>query len=151
MKNYMIIEALLWILFPVASSCSKDDSTPTPTPKPSTINFAATINGASETPPNASPAYGTAVGTYDTISKVLKVTVTFSGITANNAHIHKGAVGVPGGVIFPFAAPYTSPLSLTTAPLDSTQQADLNANLYYVNIHSAAYPAGEIRGQLIKQ
>ena len=65
--------------------------------------------------------------------------------------IHKGAVGVPGGVVFGFPAPITSPIDYTSVALDSTQQADLNANMYYVNIHSAAYPGGEIRGQLIKQ
>lgn len=77
--------------------------------------------------------------------------VNFSGITATASHIHKAAVGVPGSVIFGFTPPITSPINYTSVALDSTQQADLNANLYYVNIHSAAFPAGEIRGQLIKQ
>jgi hypothetical protein len=72
-------------------------------------------------------------------------------MTATASHIHKGAVGVSGDVIFGFTPPITSPISYTSVALDATQEADLNANLYYVNIHSTAFPAGEIRGQLIKQ
>jgi CHRD domain-containing protein len=34
--------------------------------------------------------------------------------------------------------------------LSDAQVADLMAGMYYVNIHTDAYPAGEIRGQLVK-
>ena len=77
--------------------------------------------------------------------------VNYSGVTATNSHIHKGAAGVSGGVVFGFTSPITSPVNYTSVALDAAQEADLNANLYYVNIHSAAFPGGEIRGQLIKQ
>ncbi len=83
-------------------------------------------------------------------TKILTVTTTYGGVTATAGHIHKGAIGVSGGVIFPFIN-LTSPINLTTPPLDAAQEADLMANLYYVNLHSAAYPGGEIRGQLFKQ
>ena len=72
-------------------------------------------------------------------------------MTVTAAHIHKGSVGIAGGVVFPFTAPITSPINYTSVALDATQEADLNANMYYVNVHSAANPGGEIRGQLIKQ
>ncbi len=83
-------------------------------------------------------------------TKILTITTTYSGVTATAGHIHKAAVGVNGGVIFPFTN-LASPINLTTPPLDAAQEADLMAELYYVNIHSAAFPGGEIRGQLIKQ
>lgn len=130
-------------------SCTKSSTMPTN----STVTFLATLNGTSETPSSASMATGSATFTYSTTTYVLSGTVTFQGITPSASHIHKGAVGVAGGVIFPLATttPITSPISFTSTPLDATQRADLLANLYYVNIHSTAYPGGEIRGQLIEQ
>ncbi len=133
---------LAGILF-TAASCKKSTDP--------NVTFKAIINGASETPANASTASGTATLTYNKDTKIFTVVVTFSGITATASHIHKGDVGVAGGVIFGFTAPITSPINYTSVALDATQDADLNANMYYVNIHSAAFPGGEIRGQLIKQ
>ena len=136
---------LVGILF-TTSSCKKDSTNTT-----TTITFLATLNGASETPVNSSMATGTATLTYNTITKIFYIEVNFSGITATAAHIHKGAVGVAGGVEFAFPSPVTSPIYYTSVALTTAQEADLMANLYYVNIHSAAFPGGEIRGQLIKQ
>lgn len=127
-----------------AGSCKKDASE-------NDVKFLATMNGASEVPANSSMATGTATLTYNKETKIFSIIVNFSGITATGAHIHKGAQGTPGGVIFPFTSPITSPINYTSVALDSTQRADLNADLYYVNIHSTAFPSGEIRGQLIKQ
>jgi CHRD domain len=138
----VLVSALL-----IGSSCKKSsDNTVVPNPN---ISFSATINGASEVPANASAATGSATGTFNTTTKILTLTVTYTGVTATLGHIHKGAAGVSGGVVFPFS-PVTSPINFS-ATLDATQEADLMANLYYVNIHSAAFGAGEIRGQLIKQ
>lgn len=105
------------------------------------------MDGLQEVPPNASPATGTIVGTYDDVTNFLDITVTFSGLTATqtNAHIHRGAVGVAGPVVF--GIPLGSP-SVFSTTLDATQEADLLAGLYYVNIHSQNFPAGEIRGQM---
>jgi hypothetical protein len=47
------------------------------------------------------------------------------------------------------AAPIASPFQ-GSAILTDAQVADLLAGLYYVNIHTDAYPAGEIRGQFVK-
>jgi len=128
-------------------SCGKDDPPP---PNPN-VTFKATMNGASEAPtPNASTATGTATLVFNTSTKIFTLTVTHTVGAPTNGHIHKAAVGVSGPVIFPFSS-FTSPISYTSAALDAAQEADLNAGLYYVNIHTAAFPAGEIRGQLIKQ
>jgi hypothetical protein len=128
------------------SVCNKDD---TPPPNP-TLTFKATLTGAQETPANASTATGSATLVFDTTTKIFTVSVTHSIATPTNGHIHKGAIGVMGGVIFPFPS-FTSPISYTSPALDAAQEADLRAQLYYVNIHTAAFPGGEIRGQLIKQ
>jgi hypothetical protein len=64
-------------------------------------------------------------------------------------HFHKGAPGVAGGVEIPIPGPYTSPLNGTTSALTAEQETDLLAGNWYVNIHSDAYRAGEIRGQMV--
>jgi hypothetical protein len=66
------------------------------------------------------------------------------------AHIHgPAAVGANAGVVVPFKAPVTSPIT-GTATLTDAQMADLEAGKYYANVHTAANPGGEIRGQLMK-
>jgi hypothetical protein len=126
------------------AACDKDD-----TPDP-TVSFTANLTGAQEETPTGSAATGTAVGTYDKNTKVLTLTVTYTGLTPTAGHIHKGAVGVSGPVIFPFVAPLDSPISFTSDQLDSGQEADLLGGNYYVNLHTVAFGGGEIRGQLVQ-
>ena len=114
------------------------------------VGFNAILNGAGQTPANSSTASGTATALYNKNTGILTINVTWSGVTATAAHIHKGAVGVAGAIIFPFIN-ITSPINYTSTLLDITQETDLLANLYYVDINSAPFPNGEIRGQLIKQ
>jgi hypothetical protein len=92
----------------------------------------ATLDGKSETPPNASAGKGTADIDYDAASKKLSWKVTYSGLTgpATAAHFHGPAE--------------------RSATLTDAQAADLLAGKYYVNIHTAANPGGEIRGQVTK-
>ena len=54
------------------------------------ISFTATLDGASESPSNASPGTGLALVTIDDILHTLRVQVTFADLTAPNtaAHIH---------------------------------------------------------------
>ena len=148
MKTKSLIYASILLAVIGIGSCSKS-STNT---MPSNENFAATINGASETPVNASTATGKATFTYNPNTYVLSGSVSFNGFTPTAAHIHKGAVGTAGDVVFALGSSMlTSPVSFTSLPLTTAQQANLMANLYYVNFHSTLFPAGEIRGQLIKK
>jgi len=115
------------------------------------VTFKATLSGANEVPANASTFTGTCTATFNTTTKVLTAVTIHNVPAPTNGHFHKGAVGVSGPVVLPFLT-FTSPINfVSAAPLDATMEADLNANLYYDNIHTAAFPAGEIRGQLIKQ
>ncbi len=114
------------------------------------VIFTANLNGASEVPANASTATGAATLNFNTATKIFVIAVTHSGLTVSNGHIHKAAVGASGAPVFAFAS-FASPINYTSGTLTAGQEADLNAGLYYVNLHSAAFPGGEIRGQLIKQ
>jgi hypothetical protein len=148
MKRLMQI-LIIPILVLGMNSCSSDDDNGGGG-TPASTTYRATLTGASEVPSNASTATGTATLSFNNTTKIFNLTVTYSGMTATAAHVHKGAVGVSGGPVFPITVT-ASPMYLTSAALTAEQEADLKANLYYVNIHSSAYPDGEIRGQLMKQ
>jgi hypothetical protein len=112
--------------------------------------FTATLSGANEVPPNESTATGTAELTYNRNTKIFDIVVEYSGVVATGAHIHIGAEGVNGPVVFGFEPP-TSPINYTSPPLTQEQEDDLYNELYYVNVHSEEFPPGEIRGQLRKE
>jgi len=135
------------IILTVMISCDNDDDEPI---DPNVI-FTATLTGAQEAPdPTPSTETGNATLTFNTTTKIFTITVTHTIDAPTNGHVHKGATGVAGPPVFPFTT-FTSPINFTSAPLTAAQEADLNAELYYVNIHTDAYPPGEIRGQLLKQ
>jgi hypothetical protein len=115
------------------------------------IHYTTKLDGASETPPNDSKGTGVAKVTLDTAKKTVSWTVTYSGLTgpATMAHFHGPAgPGKAAPVTIPLAAPAPSPIKGSAAITD-TQIGDLKAGLWYVNVHTAAHPAGEIRGQLV--
>lgn len=107
------------------------------------------IDGTKEVPANASTATGTLNATYDKDSKKISYTITFSGLNPIAMHFHQGDPGVSGGVQEDIAGPYTSPLVGTTDTLSVAKEVQLLAGKWYVNLHSSAYPGGEIRGQLV--
>jgi hypothetical protein len=114
------------------------------------LHFSAKLNGASETPPNSSTATGVADLTLDEDSKTLAWTVTYSGLTgpATMGHLHgPAAMGVAAGVQIPLTGDVSSPIK-GSAALTDVQIGDLRGGLWYVNIHTAKYPKGEIRGQI---
>jgi hypothetical protein len=116
-------------------------------------NFMVVINGAQETPPNLSTGLGNGILTYDTATKTLCYFISFAGLTGGAeiaAHIHgPAAPGVPAGIILglPLGAGKTA---CVVNPPPPFSQKDLLKNLYYVNIHSGGFPAGEIRGQILR-
>jgi hypothetical protein len=115
------------------------------------VTFKATMSGAQEVPPKTTDGKGEAEATLDTATKVLTYTVTYSGLSgpATMGHIHgPAAAGANAGVAIPFANP-ASPIK-GTATLTDAQMADLMAGKMYANVHTAANPGGEIRGQLTK-
>ena len=111
----------------------------------------ATLDGKSQVPPNTSAATGAADIDYDPASKKLSWKLSYTGLSGppTAAHFHGPAEpGKNAGVAVPISN--TASGSDGSATLTDAQAADLTAGKYYVNVHTAANPGGEIRGQVMK-
>ena len=115
------------------------------------VKLKAELKGSNEVPPNSSPGSGKAEASYDTETKVLTYIVTYAGLTgpAMGAHFHGPSdAGKNAGIALPFKTAQ-SPIQ-GSATLTDAQAADLLAGKWYANIHTAANPGGELRGQMMK-
>jgi len=119
------------------------------------VAFKANLNGSAEVPPNGTAGTGSVTATFDPATKQLTWEGSYSGLTGpvTAAHIHGPAEpGKNAGVVMwisekgqPFPSPFKGSATLT-----DDQASDLTNGRYYVNIHTAANPGGELRGQLVK-
>jgi len=112
--------------------------------------YRANLTASEEVPANTSTATGEAEASYNHTSGMLSYRVTYAGLTgpATAAHIHGPAgPGQNAGVIVPFPNAGTSPIS-GEVKLTPEQASQLKSGQYYVNVHTARSPGGEIRGQL---
>jgi hypothetical protein len=111
----------------------------------------ASASSAQEVPSNNSVATGSAFVVYDPATRKIEGSFSVTGMTATAAHIHAGAAGANGAVALTlaetaagsgvFAVPANTTLTAAQA------QALLTGGMYF-NAHSAAFPAGEVRGQI---
>lgn len=136
----------------------------------SSTKFAATLNGASEVPPVITSATGTA--TFTVAGNQVNYTIMATGLSGNAvaSHIHVGSTTVSGPIVLPFPASaisngpngsvaisgsFTSAdvAPQTNPPINNLNDllAQMKAGNTYTNIHTAAHPGGEIRGQNSQQ
>jgi hypothetical protein len=133
-----------------ASKPMATDASASQTPMMSTQTFRATLSSAAEVPANASTGTGNLEASFDKASGVLRWKLTYSGLSgpATMAHFHGPAMpGANAGVVVPLpsaASPAEGQATLTPA-----QAADLVGGRWYINVHTAQNPGGEIRGQVL--
>ena len=113
--------------------------------------LSAKLSGANEVPSNTSAGTGMLDASLDKQTNVLTWTVTYAGLTGpvKAGHFHgPAAAGANAGVALGFSGSVESPIK-GTATLTAAQAADAMAGKWYVNLHTAANPGGEVRGQVM--
>ena len=115
------------------------------------VNLKADLKASSEVPPTDSKGTGSLTATFDTASKQLTWKGSVSGLTgtATAAHFHAGETGKNGAVGVPISGADKGTCE-GSATLTDAQAADLMGGKWYVNVHTAANKAGEIRGEVTK-
>jgi glucose/arabinose dehydrogenase len=109
--------------------------------------FLANLDGNQEVPARATNARGTATLLLDKSETTARVSLRFRNLSGAQtaADIHAPApAGQNAPPVFTLPAGDFNDFQIALTP---QQVADLKAGLFYVNVHSAAFPAGEIRGQ----
>lgn len=171
--RFTLATALLGLGFVAACGGSKSTA-------PNTITYIADLKPANEVLANGSSAgvvssgSGTWTGKLDPNTNILTWTMSFTGLTSNSSasHIHAQAPTTStANVVLNFAtfagstiqlggtsgtASGSITLSTATPGTGLTISGDslltaINAGQAYVNVHTSQYPAGEIRGQVVKQ
>jgi Cu/Zn superoxide dismutase len=111
------------------------------------LKYTTALKAATEVPPNDSPAAGSADVTVDTEAKTVTWSVKVDGLTgdATAAHIHGPASATEKA---PPVIDMSSSIMAGNAPITDAQLEELKAGKYYLNVHTAKFPDGEVRGQL---
>ena len=117
------------------------------------ISYKAELKGSSEVPPNKSAGTGSISVIYEPADKKISWKGNYSGLTGpvTAAHFHgPAAVGRNAGIALGIPAANLPASFEGSATITDAQAADLVAGRWYFNLHTAANPAGEIRGQVLK-
>ena len=120
------------------------------------VALSAALRGAQEVPAVVTMGQGQLDAVLDLRSRQLRWKLNFAGLTgpATAAHFHgPAAPSANAGVVLPISVPST-PLQSPSeglASLTEAQVGDVVAGRWYVNVHTAAHPGGEVRGQLALQ
>lgn len=107
-----------------------------------------TLSGDQEVP--AVKTAGAGTGTISVAAdRSVSGTVTTTGVAGTMAHIHEAPPGKNGGVVIPLSKSGDNTWAVPAgAKLTDAQYSSFKAGNLYVNVHSAANPGGEVRGQL---
>ena len=108
-----------------------------------------TLSGAEQNPPVTTSGSGSGTFTVGE-DKSISGSITTTGVEGSVAHIHLAGKGKNGPVIIPLTKTSDNAWSVPAgAKLTDAQYESYKAGDLYVNVHSAKFKPGEIRGQLM--
>ncbi len=110
------------------------------------------LEAGNEVPPVQSAATGTAHVTLNQGLGEVCVDITASGFTGDviAGHIHIGSPDVAGPVVINLGVDSNDHSACVSADAELIKAIRQDPGAYYINVHSTAFPGGEIRGQLSK-
>ncbi|MBK0403768.1 CHRD domain-containing protein [Adhaeribacter sp. BT258] len=124
--------------------------------------YTLVMNGKQEVPPVNTPASGSGLVSIDRDQTNAHYMMVWSGLSgpATAAHFHLGKFGVAGPVIFNLTPSFNNTTNPTAAagywhagstpPFTTRNSVQFRSDSMYVNVHTAANPSGEIRGQVLR-
>lgn len=116
---------------------------------PAAVSFKNALTGSQQVPAVATAASGLVTASIDDATKTLALAINLTGIAGTAAHLHEGAPGANGPVLLALSETAAgSGIWTGRIRLNDAQFNALLAGNYYVDVHSAAFPAGELRGQI---
>jgi hypothetical protein len=154
MKHPALWSLVLFLALTSVVACDKDDDDDNNNGNIVTKN-GLVLSGDQEVPAKTTSATGTMNVSYDKTTKMLTLSATWTGLSADPvaAHIHgPAAKGENASPVVDFHDEVTTAAGNfnRTVPVDgqSIKEDSLLAGYYYFNIHTPANPGGEIRGQI---
>jgi hypothetical protein len=115
------------------------------------------LTGDQEVSPVSSTAYGSGMLSIDRDQTNAHFMIVGTNITPSSAHFHQAVAGVNGPVIFNLG-PYMANGGIygywrendATTPFNASVSNKFRKDSVYANMHTAANPGGEIRGQVLR-
>ena len=118
-----------------------------------TVSYTATLSPDEEVPTKGpAGASGTAKIDINTDTNQVCYEITPSGLSEQPTagHIHSGAKGAAGPVHIDFNVPTNGLKNCVTSEAAKVSAVVANPSAFYVNVHTASYSAGAIRGQMVE-
>ncbi|MEJ6475427.1 CHRD domain-containing protein [Pseudoalteromonas piscicida] len=153
MKKFIVSASMLLL-----AACSDDDSSVTIAPEPpppapefsATKTFELTLSGKQEVPMNMSMQSATATVELDENLMQFRASLDYSDVEGfSAAHIHDGDLGANGDVAFAFEASEENRVSIPITDLSEGLIEDMLDGEWYINLHTEAFPNGELRAQIV--
>ena len=127
-------------------------SSVTGTVLPSTVSFISTLNGVQAVPATVTAAQGAAAITINPVNRIFNAALLTTGMVGNAAELRENPTGLTAPAVIALAETSTgSGVWAARGTLTETQYAALRQGNFFINVRSASFPAGEIRGTVLPQ